>query len=203
MDHPPGVISGASASRIGLRTAAVQPAPCGRQEASRAGAGGLFRREATYAMMRLCEPQSLGSRRHSGSFERVRVRSPTARTGCEGRTGPGAQRLHRPRAGSRAGSSEFGSPPRFRHPDVAGAGPGWNPGRSACHPPRRPHSGARGADAANSVFLAFILGYVGGSEAIDDALAEWACSYADQTEADHAALEKAVQSGRLPAERGV
>lgn len=50
---------------------------------------------------------------------------------------------------------------------------------------------------------AFILGYVGGSEAFDDALADWARRYADQTEADHAALEQAVQSGRLPAERGV
>jgi hypothetical protein len=36
-----------------------------------------------------------------------------------------------------------------------------------------------------------------------DALADWARSYADQTEADHKALEQAVRSGRLPAERGV
>ncbi|WP_307464371.1 DUF2252 family protein [Pseudarthrobacter oxydans] len=50
---------------------------------------------------------------------------------------------------------------------------------------------------------AFILGYLGGSEAFDEALAAWACSYADQTEADHAALEQAVQSGRLAAQRGV
>ena len=56
---------------------------------------------------------------------------------------------------------------------------------------------------SQSTDSAFILGYVGGSEAFDDALADWARSYADQTEADHAALEKAVQSGRLPAERGV
>ena len=50
---------------------------------------------------------------------------------------------------------------------------------------------------------AFILGYLGGSDVFDVALADWARSYADQTEADHAALERAVQSGRLPAERDV
>lgn len=50
---------------------------------------------------------------------------------------------------------------------------------------------------------AFILGYLGGSEVFADALADWARSYADQTEADHAALGQAVKSGRLPAERGV
>ena len=56
---------------------------------------------------------------------------------------------------------------------------------------------------SQSTGSAFILGYLGGSEAFDEALAAWACSYADQTEADHAALEQAVQSGRLAAERGV
>ena len=56
---------------------------------------------------------------------------------------------------------------------------------------------------SQSTGSAFILGYLGGSDAFDDALADWARNYADQTEADHAALEQAVQSGRLPAERGV
>lgn len=56
---------------------------------------------------------------------------------------------------------------------------------------------------SQSTGSAFILGYLGGSEVFDDALADWARHYADQTEADHAALEQAVQSGRLPAERGV
>ncbi|MCB5292321.1 DUF2252 domain-containing protein [Arthrobacter sp. SO3] len=56
---------------------------------------------------------------------------------------------------------------------------------------------------SQSAGSAFILGYLGGSDVFDDALADWARSYADQTEADHAALGQAVKSGRLPAERGV
>lgn len=50
---------------------------------------------------------------------------------------------------------------------------------------------------------AFIAGYLGGSEVFDEAIAAWARSYADQTEADHDALGQAVKAGRLPAERGV
>jgi len=38
---------------------------------------------------------------------------------------------------------------------------------------------------------------------VDRAMARFARAYADQTEADHAALVKAVERGRLPAERGV
>ncbi len=48
-----------------------------------------------------------------------------------------------------------------------------------------------------------IAGYVGRSERVDDALCTFARRYADQTEADHAALVAAVDSGRLPVERGV
>mgnify|MGYP000617916289 FL=1 len=48
-----------------------------------------------------------------------------------------------------------------------------------------------------------IAGYLGGSARVDDALCEFARRYADQTEADHALLVAAVESGRLPAESGV
>ncbi len=50
---------------------------------------------------------------------------------------------------------------------------------------------------------AFILGYLGSSAVFDDTIADWARTYADQTEADHALLHRAVQSGRLHAETGV
>ncbi|TQM37368.1 uncharacterized protein (DUF2252 family) [Pseudonocardia cypriaca] len=48
-----------------------------------------------------------------------------------------------------------------------------------------------------------IAGYVGGSDNLDHALCRFARAYADQTEADHAALVKAVERGLLRAERGV
>jgi uncharacterized protein (DUF2252 family) len=48
-----------------------------------------------------------------------------------------------------------------------------------------------------------IAGYVGGSANVDEALCRFARAYADQTEADHAALVKAVGRGQLPVERGV
>jgi uncharacterized protein (DUF2252 family) len=48
-----------------------------------------------------------------------------------------------------------------------------------------------------------IAGYVGGSGKLDDALCRFARAYADQTEADHAALVAAVKRGLLPVERGV
>jgi uncharacterized protein (DUF2252 family) len=47
-----------------------------------------------------------------------------------------------------------------------------------------------------------IAGYVGKSAKLDQAMARFARSYADQTEADHQLLVKAVQQGRLPAESG-
>ena len=46
-------------------------------------------------------------------------------------------------------------------------------------------------------------GYLGGSDRFDEAIADWAASYADRTERDFAALEAAVADGRMPAELGV
>ena len=48
-----------------------------------------------------------------------------------------------------------------------------------------------------------IAGYMGRSDRVDQALCEFARRYADQTEADHAALVAAVDPGLLPVERGV
>jgi uncharacterized protein (DUF2252 family) len=48
-----------------------------------------------------------------------------------------------------------------------------------------------------------IAGYMGRSERVDRALSRFARRYADQTEADHAALVAAVDRGVLPVERGV
>ena len=48
-----------------------------------------------------------------------------------------------------------------------------------------------------------IAGYMGSSDRVDKALWKFARRYADQTEADHAALVAAVDRGLLPVERGV
>jgi uncharacterized protein (DUF2252 family) len=48
-----------------------------------------------------------------------------------------------------------------------------------------------------------IAGYAGRSDKLDRAMARFARAYADQTEADHAALVAAVDRGLLPVERGV
>ncbi len=48
-----------------------------------------------------------------------------------------------------------------------------------------------------------ISGYAGSSDRLDVALARFARLYADQTEADHGALVKAVAAGRLPVEYGL
>ena len=48
-----------------------------------------------------------------------------------------------------------------------------------------------------------IAGYMGPSDRVDQALCVFARRYADQTEADHAALVAAVDRGMLPVERGV
>jgi hypothetical protein len=48
-----------------------------------------------------------------------------------------------------------------------------------------------------------IAAYLGGSEAFDHAIAEFACAYADQNERDHQALVAAVKSGRIAAEEGL
>lgn len=50
---------------------------------------------------------------------------------------------------------------------------------------------------------AAIVGYLGQSEVFDNAIADWAKQYADQSERDYEALEAAVGNGRLPAERGI
>jgi uncharacterized protein (DUF2252 family) len=55
---------------------------------------------------------------------------------------------------------------------------------------------AKGGDAAT------LAGYLGKSDAFDQALGRFALAYADQTEKDHAALTKAVKSGRLQATLG-
>ena len=47
-----------------------------------------------------------------------------------------------------------------------------------------------------------IVGYAGSSDRLDIALARFARRYADQTEADHAALVKAADRGVVPADRG-
>jgi uncharacterized protein (DUF2252 family) len=43
-----------------------------------------------------------------------------------------------------------------------------------------------------------IAGYVGKSDSMDQALCQFAKAYADQTEADHEAMVRAVRAGRLP-----
>ena len=47
-----------------------------------------------------------------------------------------------------------------------------------------------------------IAGYAGGSDKLDQAMARFARAYADQTEADHATLVKAVRRGDLPVTEG-
>ena len=49
----------------------------------------------------------------------------------------------------------------------------------------------------------FLSGYLGNSDSFDVAVTTWAGLYADQTEADHAALGEAVRVGRLEALRDV
>lgn len=48
--------------------------------------------------------------------------------------------------------------------------------------------------------IAAISSYLGSSDSFDLAIADWAAAYADVCEADFAALENAVSSGRMPAE---
>ena len=55
---------------------------------------------------------------------------------------------------------------------------------------------ARAGDAAK------IAGYLGSSDLFDNAIAGFAAAYGDQTERDHAALVKAIKSGRLKAASG-
>jgi uncharacterized protein (DUF2252 family) len=55
---------------------------------------------------------------------------------------------------------------------------------------------------ARSTGATVMSGYLGKGDAADRAFARFARAYADQTEADHQALLRAVKSGRLPAEHG-
>jgi hypothetical protein len=48
-----------------------------------------------------------------------------------------------------------------------------------------------------------IAGYCGKNTELDEAIATFAVTYADRTEADHAALVTAVRAGRIAAEPGV
>jgi uncharacterized protein (DUF2252 family) len=53
---------------------------------------------------------------------------------------------------------------------------------------------------ARSGDSAVISGYLGDSEQFDQAIADFAIAYADQTEKDHALLEQAVKSGKIAAQ---
>jgi hypothetical protein len=48
-----------------------------------------------------------------------------------------------------------------------------------------------------------IAAYLGGSDAFDRAIAQFAVAYADQNERDYQSLVDAVKSGRITAEQGV
>ncbi len=48
-----------------------------------------------------------------------------------------------------------------------------------------------------------IAAYLGRSDAFDQAMADFAETYADQTERDHSALADAVASGRVQAQTGI
>jgi uncharacterized protein (DUF2252 family) len=56
---------------------------------------------------------------------------------------------------------------------------------------------------ARSTGATMLSGYLGKGDVADRAFACFARAYADQTEADHQALQQAVKSGRLPAEHGI
>ncbi|MFE9766861.1 DUF2252 domain-containing protein [Streptomyces sp. NPDC005808] len=56
---------------------------------------------------------------------------------------------------------------------------------------------------AHSADPRLIAGYCGKSEELDEAIASFAVTYADRTEADHAELVAAVREGRIEAELGV
>ncbi len=56
---------------------------------------------------------------------------------------------------------------------------------------------------ARSGDIAKIAGYCGKSEALDEAMADFAEAYGDQMEQDHDALVKAIAAGKIPAETGI
>ena len=57
-------------------------------------------------------------------------------------------------------------------------------------------------DREFTVLREALAGYLGHGDNVPDAMARFAHSYADQNEADHARLVKAVQRGELPIEPG-
>jgi uncharacterized protein (DUF2252 family) len=56
---------------------------------------------------------------------------------------------------------------------------------------------------ARSTGATMLSSYLGKGDVADRAFARFARAYADQTEADHRALQQAVKSGQLPAEHGI
>jgi hypothetical protein len=52
---------------------------------------------------------------------------------------------------------------------------------------------------ARSGSPAMLSGYMGKSDVFDQAIAEFSMAYADQNEKDHAALDRAVRSGKVEA----
>jgi uncharacterized protein (DUF2252 family) len=56
---------------------------------------------------------------------------------------------------------------------------------------------------ARSTDATILSGYLGQGDVADRAFVRFARAYADQTEADHQALDHAVKAGRLPAEHGI
>ncbi len=56
---------------------------------------------------------------------------------------------------------------------------------------------------ARSGDIAKIAGYCGKSEALDEAMADFAEAYGNQVEQDHDALVKAIAAGKIPAETGI
>jgi uncharacterized protein DUF2252 len=52
---------------------------------------------------------------------------------------------------------------------------------------------------ARSGSTAMLSGYMGKSDAFDRALAAFSVAYADQNEKDHAALDRAIRSGKVKA----
>jgi hypothetical protein len=56
---------------------------------------------------------------------------------------------------------------------------------------------------ARSTGATMLSGNLGKGDVADRAVARFARAYADQTEANHQALQQAIKSGRLPAEHGI
>ncbi len=52
---------------------------------------------------------------------------------------------------------------------------------------------------ARSGSAAMLSGYLGKGDALDRAIAAFSVAYADQNERDHAALDRAVRAGKVPA----